>query len=121
MKKRNSGDRNVALSSLIKYKNTRYPTCQIQYVELRGLDPAPPLAGLQVDLLPPLPGDLLPHLHHEGAGELHLLLSGGGGDSTGGGRQDGRSVSLLVEMPLATVVSRGSNAETFGPGTANKG
>ena len=96
-------------------------TCEIQHVELHGLDPAPPLAGLQVDLLPPLPGHLLPHLHHEGTGELHQLRRSGDTARGGGHGQDGAAISLLVEMALATVVSRGSNAESSGPGTAIKG
>ena len=94
-------------------------TCEIQHVELHGLDPAPPIAGLQVDLLPPLPGHLPPHLHHEGTGEVHQVWSSG--LATGASGQDGTPVTLLVEMPLATVVSRGSNTEASGPGTAIKG
>ena len=44
---------------------------EIDHVVLRGLEPAPPPAGVQVHLLQPPGLLLLPHLHHIGAGELH--------------------------------------------------
>ena len=43
-------------------------TCEIQHVELHGLDPAPPLAGLQVDLLPPVRLGQGLHLDNQRAG-----------------------------------------------------
>ena len=52
-------------------------TCEIQHLKLPGLHPAPPPARLQVQLLPPLPRHLLPHLHQQRAAEAELLLSPG--------------------------------------------
>ena len=88
-------------------------TCEIINVELLLHQPAPPVAGVQVHLLHPLLGHLLPHLHHERTGELHLLP----GDLVvlvEVGRVVG-PFSVQVEVSLEAVVTRGPDTEPAGP------
>ena len=109
------------LSPSYSPRAARFLTCQIHHFKLPCLHPAPPPACLQVYLLPPLPGHFPPHLQDERTGELLLTDGDGARGGAGASWLDDCPVPLLVEMPPATVVTPGSNTETFGPGTTNKG
>ena len=89
-------------------------TCEIQYVELPGLHPAPPPPCLDVDLLPPLPGHLLPDLQAYGAGELQLRSEGVGAGL------GGLDVSLLVVVSPGTGVPSHPLTLPFSPGAAGE-